>query len=114
LYDDARGILTDERQRIGAVYGLIGPTNKVLVPTGEWNHCFLLVQSNHVQHYLNGHQVVDYEFRTPRWTNAIQNGTIEVQTNFTLGAISSGYIVLQHHGQAVLYRNIKVRRLQPQ
>jgi hypothetical protein len=114
LYDDARGILTDERQRIGAVYGLIGPTNKVLVPTGEWNHCFLLVQSNPVQHYLNGHQVVDYQFRTARWTNAIQNGTIEVQTNFSLGAVSAGYIVLQHHGQSVLYRNIKVRRLQPQ
>jgi hypothetical protein len=111
LYDDTRGRITDPRGQMGAVYGLIEATNKHLAATGEWSQCRLIVQGNHVQHFLNGQRVVEYDFQTVRWTNAIQNGTTEVVGNLALGQARLGYIVFQHHGESMLFRNIRVRRI---
>lgn len=111
LYDDVRGSITDPRGQMGVVYGLIEATNKHLALTGDWSQCRLIVQSNHVQHFLNGYRVLEYDFHTDEWTNAIQNGLSEVAGNFAIGQARSGYIVIQHHGQSVMFRNIRIRKI---
>src|SRR6266704_4805831 len=70
---------------MGAVYGIIAPTNKTLVPTGEWNDCRIVVQGYHATHWLNGKVIVDYQINNPAYTN------IFVQTTNT-------YISFQNKG----------------
>ena len=45
----------------GSLYDLIIPTNKQLKPVGEYNQAKLIVKGNHVEHWLNGNKVVEYE-----------------------------------------------------
>jgi hypothetical protein len=116
LLDDTNSNYTGlpANQKMGAIYALFSPTtNKVLVPTGEWNQCRLLVQSNHVEHWLNGRRLISYEINSPAWTNALA-----AYTNYGnipgFGQARSGYIAFQGHGEDSWFRNIKVRRLPPQ
>ena len=91
---------------MGAVYGIIAPTNKTLVPAGQWNDCRVVVQGYHVTHWLNGKVIVDYQINDPVHTNSMSQAT-------------NTYIAFQNkgtgdHGRApgvVYYRDIKIRRL---
>src|SRR5690606_38511279 len=49
-------------QFTGALYDLIPPNNVVLKPVGKFNKSRILVDSNHVEHWLNSKKVVEYEF----------------------------------------------------
>ena len=91
---------------MAAVYGVIAPTNKTLVPTGQWNDCRVIVEGYHATHWLNGTVIVDYQINDPAYTNFFVQAT-------------NTYIAFQNkgtgdHGRApgvVYYRDIKIRRL---
>jgi hypothetical protein len=108
--DGAYGLGAD--QTSGAVWGLIPPASHLLQPTGQWNQCRLLVQSNHVEHWLNGGRVVSYELNSPAF-----NSLVDSSPNFGLYAqfakARTGYIALQNWTPEVWFRNIKIRRLPP-
>lgn len=93
----------------GALYGLIAPKNKILKPVGEWNHVWLVVNHNHVEHWLNGVKVVEYELNSPELTTLIARSKFAAFPRFAKEP--TGHISLQHHLDAAWYRNIKVRRL---
>ena len=38
-----------------------------LRPQGEWNTGRILVDGTHVEHWLNGEKMVEYEVRSPEW-----------------------------------------------
>jgi len=97
---------------MGAVYAVLSATNKVLVPTGDYNQCRLIVQSNHVEHWLNGRRVVEYELNNSPFTNLV--ATSQYASSPQYGKARTGYIGLQHHGEEVWYRDVKIRRLMPQ
>ena len=91
---------------MGAVYGVIAPTNKTLVPTGQWNDCRVVVQGYHVTHWLNGTVIIDYEINNPAYTNFFVQAT---NTNIAFQNKGTG-----DHGRTpgvVYYRDIKIRRL---
>src|SRR5205823_14820020 len=92
--------------QMGAVYGYIAPTNTLVLGTGEWNDCRVIVQDYHVQHWLNGRLVVDYMLNSPDWANVLVQAT-------------NTYIIFQNTGNedngvvpgVIYYRDIKIRRL---
>jgi len=45
--------------------------DKPLRPIGEWNASRVLVKGNHVEHWLNGRKVVEYELGSRRLKAAI-------------------------------------------
>jgi hypothetical protein len=94
----------------GALYALIPPTNKKLEPVGEWNKVRLVVNGNHVEHWLNGVKVVEYELNSPELTKLIAESKFKPFPKFAKE--KTGHIDLQNHHDEVWYRNIKVRRLQ--
>ena len=51
----------------GACYGLYPPSQDVSRPAGAWNDVRLVVNGAHVEHWLNGAKIVDYDIGSADW-----------------------------------------------
>jgi hypothetical protein len=90
-------------------YAVNPPTKDLTRPVGEWNESRLLARGNHVEHWLNGEKVVEYEINSPDWLERVKASKFAKLANY--GRVKRGYIALQDHGDVVSYRNIKIRAL---
>jgi hypothetical protein len=93
----------------GSAYAFYAPSAKVVKPAGEWNAVRLVVNGPHVEHWLNGTQVVTYELGSPDWQAKKQASKFADVAGF--GAFARGQIALQDHGDRVAYRRIRLREL---
>ena len=97
----------DGNRTASALYDLIAPQNKVLHKVGEWNQVRLIVNGNHVEHWLNGAKVVEYELGSPELKALIAESKYKTIPGF--GEVRKGHILLQDPGHEVWFRNIKLR-----
>lgn len=113
-------ILDDERHpdavkgklgthKAGANYDLQAPLVAAVKPAGEWNSFVLKVLNGHVQHWLNGKKVQDYQIGSAEWKELVAKSKFATMPGY--GKYPSGHISLQDHGNRVWFRNIKIRRL---
>jgi hypothetical protein len=93
----------------GSLYDLIAPTNKTCHPAGEWNRIRLIVQGHHVEYWMNGARIVEYELGSTALQALIANSKFKDWPRFATE--ETGYLALQSHGNSVWFRNIRVRRL---
>jgi hypothetical protein len=96
-------------QMAGSNYDLHAPAKDVTKKPGELNAMRILVKGNHVEHWLNGVKVVEYELGSEDWTRRVQASKFKAHPAY--GRARRGHIGLQDHGDNVAYRNIKVREL---
>jgi Domain of Unknown Function (DUF1080) len=82
------------------------PAAKQLRPVGEFNQSRVLVRGNHVEHWLNGKKVLEYELGGPELKAAIAKSKFKDVAGF--GTKLDGRILLQDHGDEVCYRNIRI------
>lgn len=99
----------DGNRTAGALYDLIAPQNKALRPVGQWNQVRLIIQGDHVEHWLNGAKVVEYELGSSKLKALIAESKYKDIPGF--GEVRKGHILLQDHGHEVWFRNIKIREL---
>jgi len=109
LDDDKHKDGKDAATSAGALYALIAPTNKNLHPTGHWNQMRVVARGDHVEHWLNGAKVVEYELDSPALNALIAKSKFVDKPRFTKER--NGHIALQHHGADVWFRNIRIRQL---
>ncbi len=93
----------------GANYALHAPIRDVTRPVGLFNDVRIVVQGNHVEHWLNGTKIVEYELCSEAWKALVAESKFRKMPRY--GTCDEGHIVLQDHGDKVWYRNIKIRRL---
>src|SRR5436190_1163922 len=96
-------------QYAGANYDLHPPLRDATKPIGSWNQTRLLVRGPHVEHWLNGVKVVEYELWSPDWERRVRESKFKDYPNY--GRARRGHIGLQDHGDRVAYRNIRIRDL---
>ncbi|MEW6250162.1 MAG: family 16 glycoside hydrolase [Planctomycetota bacterium] len=90
-------------------YALYAPSKDATQPIGFFNQAKLVVNGNHVEHWLNGEKVVEYELGSPEWEARVKASKFASMPDY--GRRAKGRIVLQDHGDRVWYRNIKIREL---
>ena len=93
----------------GADYGLYPSPAGVVKPAGQWNQVRLVVNGKHVEHWLNGVKVVEYELLSPDWEAKVKASKFAPHPRY--GRNAEGYIGLQEHEFRVSFRNIKIRVL---
>ena len=93
----------------GADYGLYPSPAGVVKGPGQWNQVRLVVNGNHVEHWLNGVKVVQYELGSPDWEAKLKASKFAPHPRY--GRNAEGYIGLQEHEYPVTFRNIKIRVL---
>ncbi len=94
----------------GALYDLLPPNElKHLRPTGEYNRTRLVSRRGHIEHWLNGAKILEYDWSSPAMRSLIAKSKFQEAPLFMKDL--NGHIALQHHGDAVWFRDIRIRRL---
>lgn len=93
----------------GSDYGLYAPSSDVTRPVGEWNEARIVRRGSHVEHWLNGTRVVEYELGSDEWKALVADSKFAQWPDY--GVHHEGHIALQDHGNPVWYRNLRIRRL---
>ena len=113
MIDDVRerdAVLGEGKRMTAALYDVLKPSVKTPVhPPSQINHSRVLVRGNHVEHWLNGVKVLEYECGSPAVLQAVANSKFKDVPGF--GQRAKGHILLQDHNCQVWFQNIKLREL---
>jgi hypothetical protein len=104
-HEDGKSRLTSA----GANYGLYEAPPGIVKPAGQWNQVRLIVNGRHVEHWLNGVRMLQYELYSPDWEMKVRDSKFAAHPKY--GRNEEGYIGLQDHGDWVAFRNIKIHVL---
>ena len=96
-------------QKTAANYAMDSAEGAVPNPVGEWNHTKIIVNKGHVEHWLNGKKVVEYELWTKEWTKKKNEGKWKDAPGY--GMSKKGHIALQDHGSEAWFKNIRIKEL---
>lgn len=110
VLDDARhkdGALPSHRA--GALYDIYEPRCNALKPAGEYNDARLVVRNGHVEHWLNGYQLVEYDLDSADFRTRVAASKFRDQPQFA--RVHRGRLGLQDHGDVIRFRNIRLRNL---
>lgn len=96
-------------QLTGGLYDLLAPQRAHPKPLGEFNESRILVDGNHVEHWLNGEKVVEYDLGSAALRAAVAASKFAAIDGFA--EKNAGYLELQAHNSEVWFREIRIREL---
>lgn len=114
VLDDARHpdakLGKNGNRTVGSLYDLIpARTDKKVKAIGQWNTARIVSNGSHVEHWLNGMKMLEYERGSDAFKALVADSKFKDIAGF--GLVSSGRILLQDHGNTVFYKNIKLKVL---
>lgn len=99
----------EDWQKTAADYAMYTTSSRPVKPIGEYNHTKIVFNKGHVEHWLNGVKVLEFEAWSPDWYDRKNKGKWKDEPGY--GMSKTGYICLQDHGSEAWFRNIKIRKL---
>jgi hypothetical protein len=111
LLDDAKA--PDGKSRLtsaAANYALYPAPAGVVKPADQWNSSRIVARGQHVEHWLNGQKVVEYETGSADWEAKVKASKFAEWPKY--GRITVGHIGIQgdHDGELAI-RNMRIRTL---
>ena len=109
LLDDERA--ADNKTRLtcaGACYALYSSPAGHLKPIGQWNQARIVARGPHVEHWLNGVKLLEFEQRSADWNAKVAASKFKDWPNF--GKSLRGHLAIQgDHEGALAFRRIRIR-----
>jgi len=99
----------EDWQKTGANYAMDPAPTAAPNPAGEWNHTRIVVNKLHVEHWLNGKKVVEYDLYSDDWKK--KKMAVKWKDVASYGQSKKGYITFQNHGSEAWFKNIKIKTL---
>lgn len=95
----------------GSLYDIFPPDEKIkrVNKLGAWNTAGIVCKGRHVEHWLNGKKILEFERGSAEYLAAVEKSKYKTEPVF--GMVEKGRILLQEHGHQVSFRNIKIRKL---
>ncbi len=95
---------------LGSLYDLIPAPKDKPFRNGFFNTAMVVVKGNHVEHWLNGVKIIEYERNNQMWEALVNFSKYKDWPNF--GNAEEGLLLLQDHGDEVWFQNIKIKELE--
>lgn len=100
----------DYNRTCGSLYDLVrAPEDLILNPTGQWNEARIVINGNHIEHWLNGIKTVDIEKSSNAYYQLLSKSKYANIKGW--GDFQNGHILLQDEGPRTSFRNIKIREI---
>ncbi|MDR2171427.1 MAG: DUF1080 domain-containing protein [Planctomycetaceae bacterium] len=113
ILDDANhaeGTKNKYKNSAAALYSILAPDkNKKLNPHNKTNTGKIIVANEHVEHWLNGEKVLEYNINTPEWKAAFAKCKYAKAENFAQN--KKGLIMLQDHGNKIIFTKLTIREI---
>ena len=97
-------------QYTGSLYDMIPANGAQTKSVGQFNSSRILIDGNHVEHWLNGKKVVEYEFGSDLLDSLFLKSKYKNYPGFHNK--KKAHIVLQNHTDDAWFRNIKIREIE--
>ncbi|GEO09331.1 3-keto-disaccharide hydrolase [Segetibacter aerophilus] len=99
----------EDWQKTGANYAMDPAPTAAPNPVGQWNTTRIVVNKGHVQHWLNGKKLLDFQMWTDEWKKKKTEGKWKDAPGY--GMSKKGHIGLQDHGSEAWFKNLKIKEL---
>ncbi|HSU49713.1 MAG TPA: DUF1080 domain-containing protein [Segetibacter sp.] len=99
----------EDWQKTGANYAMDPAPTAAPNPVGQWNTTRIVVNNGHVQHWLNGKKLLDFQMWTDEWKKKKMEGKWKDAPGY--GMSKKGHIGLQDHGSEAWFKNLKIKEL---
>jgi hypothetical protein len=99
----------EDWHKVAAIYAMHTAPTAHPKPAGEWNHARIVVDHGHIQHWLNGEKVVEYDLWTDDWKKRKAEGKWKDAPGYGMSKV--GHIALQDHGSEAWFKNIEIKKL---
>lgn len=97
-------------QMAGADYAMTQANQqKKLMPAGEWNSSKIIYNKGHVEHWLNGEKIVEFDRNTDDWKAKRASGKWKDFPGYA--KVEKGKIAIQDHGNKAYFKNITIKEL---
>ena len=95
---------------LAALYDILPTKDKPAArPRGQWNRVRIVAKGNHVEHWINGKKVLEFERGSEHFRAAVAKSKFRNRDKF--GEAKQGHILLQDHGGGIAFRNIRIKLL---
>jgi hypothetical protein len=95
------------KQKTGGWYDVMPPKASAAKPIGQWNQSRILVRGTHVEHWLNGTLVAQYETSSAESSAGIASSKFKDVAGYADKIATP--ILLQDHSTVAWFRNLKIR-----